>query len=593
MLHIATIIHGFDFNILFPVAKHYDLEIFLNSGYSREKGTANAECIYDFKKEFPEYSGAARYTSVIWEMYTLADALLWLHEQLNIKDKPGLCCAHMDFTPANILIDAAEDSPAGKWKITDFGISVFQSLNLGDNDDTVTVPGLKTIGDLGIRLANPEATTIGARLTQEGTYHPPEAHHLGSRNVGRKSDIWSFGCVLMMVLTFALGGTEFCDKFGNERLRGQKGDFFYFVEEKRDRLLSSGVGLSLVPNRAVETWLKIQPKANPELAHWLTPCAKLIKKMLQIEPPKKRPGAKEVSDKLKCIYELARSKTKRTTPASYPSGSPTFGIGLQLEVPQEILNRPSEPSAPAQSPFEPTTATEAYHTSAVRSELGPLLYSHPYQPREPATPNVETHINRSPRRFSDRASSEVSPDVPPQSPVSWPSSGSLLTATTSSVKYSCRIPRDNIQMHSLSPDGQWACFLYSDHIRICCVSDGSEIRYFRVQGDVSWKDIRMSGSYLAIYGIRKDTRQKSVCRSNIHLTVSLSPRTHCIAHFLKVILYNIISSEEYSMPDEFVTGEVSCVIVSKQGFFGFVSGKEVKVFHFQYDTSDADLQPFL
>jgi hypothetical protein len=214
MLHVATIIHGGEFTILMPIADRWNLEIFLYRGFNRDKGTKKAELVYDFDRMFPRFNPPHRHTSVLYEMYALVDALHWLHKQLDVKDKPGLCCAHMDFKPSNILIGSDENSPAGRWMITDFGISVFKRLDDEDGSDGDDEDGdednnerqdtegrqdveVKTIGDFGLQLAS-KTQTIKTARTQEGTYQPPEARHSGQRVfVGRKSDIWSFGCVLL------------------------------------------------------------------------------------------------------------------------------------------------------------------------------------------------------------------------------------------------------------------------------------------------------------------------------------------------------------------------------------------------------------
>ncbi|KAF4540676.1 Ankyrin repeat protein [Lasiodiplodia theobromae] len=67
---------------------------------------------------------------LIREIYTLADALEFLHEGLYGSNK--MRCAHNDLKPENILIffpdssDAEEQYPVGQWKIADFGISKIQ-----------------------------------------------------------------------------------------------------------------------------------------------------------------------------------------------------------------------------------------------------------------------------------------------------------------------------------------------------------------------------------------------------------------------------------------------------------------------------------
>ena len=555
MLHLATIIHGKSFSILFPVAKHHNLEIFLNEGYDRGKGTANEEKVYDFKQVFPHYTGKVRFTSVLWEMCKLVDALLWLHEQLTVKDRPGLCCAHMDFKPENILIDEDTNSQVGRWMITDFGISVFKKLNLEEDDAEKKVdPGVKTVGDLGIKLTTPKTQTINAQVKQEGTYQPPEAHRSGSRHVGRKSDMWSFACVLMVVLTFALGGAKLCDEFREERARGQKDDYFYFEKKglkkgMKNDLKPSEITLNLSANQAVETWLFRQAEKHKTETHWLLQCDDLVAQMLRIEP-KERLSAKQANSKLQFVYyekvksplPLPMSKVEQAALSSFTTCAPDLEIGVRIRgldhspdmsTSTEELSKPfaSAPTLTLSRPLEPITPHPTRlgrmihnHTSSIESN-GVVTPSNVAGIRadEPRTSNEQSHIHQSPQSLSDRTS-EASQErhssgigtpqyhAPLQSPLSRRSSvNRLARSTSSSSKHVCYVPRLGIELYSLSPDGELACFIYDHRVRVCRVADGSEWASFVIPSDVRWKGVRMSGYYLAMYGIKKKTTEKLVC----------------------------------------------------------------------------------
>ncbi|KAF7502288.1 hypothetical protein GJ744_006167 [Endocarpon pusillum] len=522
-------------------------------------------------------------------MWKLVDALLWLHEQLTVKDRPGLCCAHMDFKPENILIHEDADSQVGRWMITDLGIFVFKKLNLEDDDAEKKVdPGVKTVGDLGIKLMTLKTQTINAQVKQEGTYQPPEAHRSGSRHVGRKSDMWSFACVLMVVLTFALGGAKLCDEFREERARGQKADYFY-LEKKgvkkgmENDLKPSEITLYLSANKEVETRLYRQAEKHQTEAHWLRQCADLVAQMLRIEP-KERLSAKQANSKLQSIYEL--SKGEQAALPSFTtcaSNLETGGLIRKLDHSPDIsistveLSKPfpSAPTLTLSRSLEPTTPIPTHlgrmihnRTSSIESN-GVVTPSNVAGIRvdEPRTSNEQDHIHQSPQSLSDRTSeasqechsSEIgTPRYYPSfsSPLSRYSSVNWLPGSTSSPsKHVCDVPRLGIELYSLSQDGKFACFIYDHRVRVCGVADGLECASFMIPSDVRWKGVRMSGCYLAMYGIKKKTRKKSI------------------------FLYDLSSSREVDLPSTICVKDISGVLVSKKGLFGFVVDNSVHLLH--------------
>ncbi|KAL4942532.1 hypothetical protein BDV06DRAFT_161573 [Aspergillus oleicola] len=190
MPFFTTITIGNEFNLFFECADT-DLEHFLRSP---SQGIAPRE--------------------LIKESRGLAGALRFLHEDMD----PQLFFCHMDLKPANILVSFknAGSSRVGKWIISDFGISII------------------TAAEEARPLNAPRGTFRYPFLTLNGagTYQAPEITTGGY--FGRKSDVWSLGCILVRVLAFGLDGMSGLRELDERRAKGvneetkwYKNDFFH------------------------------------------------------------------------------------------------------------------------------------------------------------------------------------------------------------------------------------------------------------------------------------------------------------------------------------------------------------------------------
>jgi len=217
------------------------------------------------------------FESMIKESWWLADALHYLHNNLTLPNRRGkIACCHLDLKPENILVyrEAGEDSnhPVGKWKISDFGISFIARKKPQPADD-------KTKPKEASRLAFTEQELATERFEPRrptGTWQPPEVNSLRLKISGRKSDIWSYGCILFQIVTRSLTGADGLDEVDIHR-RTEGDDTFYRGEQLNpavDKFLREMVGR-----------IRILRPNIPQIS--VENCRDLIRGLLEIEPDKR------------------------------------------------------------------------------------------------------------------------------------------------------------------------------------------------------------------------------------------------------------------------------------------------------------------
>lgn len=253
--------------IIMPLANHYNLEIFFQGGRQPLRDSKDYETKYVFGVRFPKIqTDADLHKAVVKQMFDLADALLFLHDDLGDFEKQNSYLAHMDLKPENILIDGdPQDSktPAGQWMITDFGISAFYRLS---HKPTQEIP---TIRDVTSRL-----TSLSEVVRGRGPYQPPEiglerkkegynwSPHFRQTLDFRKCDVWSFGCVLSDVLAFALNRSQGIQDVRGTRTEEGNDNFYRFVESvaEIDNISASNTKLK----ESFVNWDKQIKERNPE-----------------------------------------------------------------------------------------------------------------------------------------------------------------------------------------------------------------------------------------------------------------------------------------------------------------------------------------
>ncbi|KUJ15960.1 kinase-like protein [Mollisia scopiformis] len=369
MLHLTTIEHGLSRYILLPYAAYGDLEVFLHGGYAPGEKTPK----YDFDNRFKRLNGRDMILPLFAECLVLADALKWLHNQIRIeKTSDTVFCAHMDLKPANILIQPDDKSVVGKWMISDFGISVFKE------DTEQHDPDYGSIGDYISQV------TMNTRpKRQEGTYQAPEvklaeigfnqSSHLtpDQRGIGRKSDVWSFGCILSEILAFSQGRAALVKEFSMARKKNSKDDYFYATATSE----SLGLTKSYEVRPTVISWLDDLSKKAASPQRWLDCYVGTIKKILIVDTTL-RPSAEQ----LLMLMQHVKDHIKH----SLEGGQVACRVlSLQEELkPKTIPRKPVRSST--QSPYS--------HQSPA-----PRRYSNPpvSKPRDSATNNLTPIMFRS------------------------------------------------------------------------------------------------------------------------------------------------------------------------------------------------------
>ncbi|KAL4940358.1 kinase-like domain-containing protein [Aspergillus oleicola] len=132
----------------------------------------------------------------------LAGALAFIHGGFG-----GAVCFHSDLRPSNVLVYNAYDSCKEIWKITDFGF----------------------------RLVRNEDYSTYARLGVDGVYVAPESAP-PERRVEARSDVWSFGCIFFLVITYMVYGSRGIQQFNEQRAEQPGGDSFYVTTGKSTRI---------------------------------------------------------------------------------------------------------------------------------------------------------------------------------------------------------------------------------------------------------------------------------------------------------------------------------------------------------------------
>ena len=506
MKHIAAIVHGNDFMILLPYADLFDLEIFLRGGYDPHPSTDESRMVYDFDAKFPMLNTPLKLQrALIEEAHQLASALKWLHEDLKIFGSYNRYLAHMDLKPANVLLvgnPLHARSYAGKWMLSDFGVSSFEKAT------NARAPDTPSIRDVGYKL-----TSLGFQdrvVRGHGPYQPPE---VDLENVdGRKCDVWSFSCVLCDILAFAIGRTEALSKLRNSRYSGDDDYFYQTKTNLRTEIDDSNTELK---PQIVQWWQELANEPSSPL--WATNIVKILRNALQPKPSDRPDIAAIVRD----LDKLAPPITSREAPLLHPvsedlsSSPPLIGL-VSHNSPIAQQRRPSITFSHDVSPphggkihvqdSAPTDRDRGHSSSNYLSPKSALQ-------REPGlSAGHEEHASQSSSNSEGQdhggmhASDTSEPGAlpPPEEP--FPDRG-ISGVSIENFKERPKLfvsppKKDKVKAVAVNPSPLQVAILCQNAVHLYLMIDGEgKRRRIDLTPEVDWKKIRLASHYFAVYGV--------------------------------------------------------------------------------------------
>ncbi|KAL4803120.1 kinase-like domain-containing protein [Aspergillus unguis] len=177
LVMVLAVLQYQDTNSLFFPLADCDLHQYLNGKY---RGDQPAPVTLEEK------------STIFRRGVALAGALAFLHGGLG-----GTVCLHLDLKPNNVLVYDAYHPDKEIWKITDFGLA---------------------------RVRDREYSSVAPEV--QGIYLPPECGAPDGQ-VTTQSDVWSFGCIFSLIITYMVHGSRGVQKFTEKRGELPEGDFFY------------------------------------------------------------------------------------------------------------------------------------------------------------------------------------------------------------------------------------------------------------------------------------------------------------------------------------------------------------------------------
>ncbi|KAF7593745.1 hypothetical protein BBP40_010921 [Aspergillus hancockii] len=318
MVALASLQYGATYSLFFPLAS-CNLWEYLNGVVAEDRLPPAA---WDEK-------GAIYRRGV-----ALADALAFLHREFRSQELDLFSCYHLDLKPHNILVVDAY-MPSETWKITDFGLSRVKGRGMdGEEDVELVMPFLSRAQRRTKHLREP--STLNRR--GEGTYLAPECS-LPNGRVSSFSDVWSFGCIFSLVMSYIASGHGSVLAFGRERRRQEHGDSFYTIKHGKPKLSS-----------VVIAWfdqLKRRARASPFPKEHEIVCRTLdfLQKSVLHPIRDQRISSKEVH---KTLWEISHLFQRKPSEVSLPTkrGWPFRRISISSAYTPQYEQLPIETSMP-------------------------------------------------------------------------------------------------------------------------------------------------------------------------------------------------------------------------------------------------------
>jgi serine/threonine protein kinase len=159
-----------------------------------ELATFSLQDFFESKRRSDTYT---KKSLLLARLVDLVDALAILHDSLRTL--------HLDIKPDNILVfergssrseNQNEDPNKLVLKLSDFGLA--RKIGTGQRNGHNRIDS----------SYQPSRSSATSATRPAGTYQGPEIQQQDSSRAGRGSDVWSIGCVALMMLAFVTGGPE-------------------------------------------------------------------------------------------------------------------------------------------------------------------------------------------------------------------------------------------------------------------------------------------------------------------------------------------------------------------------------------------------
>lgn len=315
-------------------------------------------------------------------LFHLSHALEQVHD-LTVRDLDlRLIGCHHDIKPDNILVHE------GTFLLADFGLS-----NSKATYQTSSTPHRMGQGDY---LA-PECDDLDDEEYEKHTIH-------------RSSDIWSFGCIIIAVLTFMLGGRNEVERFRSAR-RSKLGHYiFYTFHDGKGKLNEAVIrqfdrlrkGLTLEEGRTIH-------------------CAE---KLLSLNPTL-RPRSKQVTRDLMTVTILVAARpVQRLFERLLGSNAcaETYIESTRLDIWAAIWSMSAEvtDSTIVQGDFEFDLKAGIETLSLLETQIESALTLHSHEPRQLSLPSIRDLNTRLQKLLPTSSSISIpisSPDYPARSKI--------------------------------------------------------------------------------------------------------------------------------------------------------------------------------
>jgi serine/threonine protein kinase len=219
-----------------------------------------------FLQDAQRFRTYTRKSILVEKLVDIVEALKFLHGELHV--------IHFDIKPENILVFEKESSQTdrdslGQKKLalvlTDFGLSR-------------EIGGTQRTGRRRIETSNGVSQSSATPAPRSaGTYQGPEIHAKNLSFAGRRSDVWSIGCVALMMMAFIVNGpdevtklqhklsVDFMPRGGNDALFYIRSDSFPWNKEnyRYQYMEDFEPDIAVIPRRE-----PLQAAVHPQVIAW-------------------------------------------------------------------------------------------------------------------------------------------------------------------------------------------------------------------------------------------------------------------------------------------------------------------------------------